>query len=49
VWWLHQVSASPEVREEMFCHSIETAMNYGRLKSREKESNFEVLDEKVVV
>jgi hypothetical protein len=34
---LRQAGVSTEVRAEMSGHSIETAMNYGRPKAREKE------------
>jgi len=36
---------STEIRAEMSGHSIETAMKYGRPKTREKEHGAEALEE----
>jgi site-specific recombinase XerD len=48
-YMLRQAGVSTEVRAEMSGHSIETAMKYGRPKTREKERAAEALDEMVVV
>ena len=44
-YMLRQAGVSTEVRAEMSGHSIETAMKYGRPKTREKERAAEALDE----
>ena len=44
---LRQAGVSTEVRAEMFGHSIETAMKYGRPKAREKERAADALDDMV--
>ncbi len=44
---LHLAGVRTEVRAEMSSHSIETAMRYGRPKTREKELAAEALDEMV--
>ncbi len=46
-YMLRQAGVSTEVRAEMSGHSIETAMRYGRPKTREKERDAEALDEMV--
>ena len=48
---LHAASGgvSTEVRAEMSGHSIQTAMKYGRPKTREKERAAEALDEMVTI
>jgi site-specific recombinase XerD len=46
-YMLRQAGVSTEVRAEMSGHSIETAMKYGRPKTREKERAAEALDEMV--
>jgi site-specific recombinase XerD len=46
---LRQAGVSTEVRAEMSGHSIETAMKYGRPKTREKERAAEALDDMVGV
>jgi integrase/recombinase XerC len=43
-YMLRQAGVSMEVRAEMSGHSIETAMKYGRPKTREKERAAEALD-----
>jgi integrase/recombinase XerC len=44
-YMLRQAGVSTEVRAELSGHSIETAMKYGRPKTREKEHAAEALDE----
>jgi site-specific recombinase XerD len=44
-YMLRQAGVSTEVRAEMSGHSIETAMKYGRPKTREKERAADALDE----
>lgn len=44
---LRQAGASLEVWAEMYGHSIQTAMKYGRQKVREMERAVETLDEMV--
>jgi integrase/recombinase XerC len=44
-YMLRQAGVSTEVRAEMSGHSIETAMKYGRPKTREKERAAEALEE----
>ena len=41
---LRQAGVGVEVRAELSSHSIETAMKYGRPKTREKERAAEALD-----
>ena len=48
-YMLRQAGVSTEVRAEMSGHSIETAMKYGRPKTREKERAAEALDDMVGV
>ena len=48
-YMLRQAGVSTEVRAEMSGHSIETAMKYGRPKTREKERAAEALDEMAAV
>jgi site-specific recombinase XerC len=47
-YMLRQAGVSTEVRAEMSGHSIETAMKYGRPKTREKERAAEALDDFVI-
>ncbi len=48
-YMLRQAGVGTEVRAEMSGHSIETAMKYGRPKTREKERAAEALDEMVTI
>ena len=46
---LRRAGVSTEVRAEMSGHSIETAMKYGRPKTREKERAADALDEMATI
>jgi site-specific recombinase XerD len=48
-YMLRQAGVSTEVRAEMSGHSIETAMKYGRPKTREKERAADALDEMATI